>query len=122
MKPLIIFFDCDGVLVTDPLWPKLHRAVGLPIDLDKKWYGEFYAGQISNEQWVKNLTDFYRKQRLNKKLFEKTLSDIKINPEAYEIIKYLKSKKIKTAIISSGIKKNVLIVFNIDIYGKSSKL
>ena len=103
MKPPIIFFDCDGVLVSDPLWPKLHKTIGLNDDLDKKWWDEYYGGVITNEQWVKNVADFYRKKKLDKKLFEKVLSEIKFNPEAFEIFNYLKEQKILTAIISSGI-------------------
>ena len=103
MKIPIVFFDCDGVLVTNFLWPNLHKAVGLSDELDKKWWDEYYSGIITNEQWVKNVADFYRKQKLNKILFEKTLSDIKFNEEAFEIFNYLKEQKILTAIISSGI-------------------
>jgi len=103
MQPKIIFFDCDGVLVTNLLWPNLHKVIGLSDELDRKWWNEYYSGVITNDQWVKNISNFYKKKKLDKKLFEKTLSDIEFNPEAFEIFNYLKEKKILIAIISSGI-------------------
>lgn len=119
MKPPIVFFDCDGVLITDPLWPKLHQAVGLPDELDRKWWNEYYSGKISNDQWIKNVAGFYRRKKLSKKIFTKVLSDIRYNPEAIEIINFLKSQKIMTAIISSGIDfyiKKAGEVFNVDFW------
>ena len=103
MEFKIVFFDCDGVLTQDPIWPKLHRAVDLPEELDMKWYHDYYRGEISFDQWVKNIIHFYRKKELKKELFEKTLNQITLKKEASEIIAYLKKRKIKTAIISSGI-------------------
>lgn len=103
MEFKIAFFDCDGVLTTEPIWPKLHRAVGLPDELDKKWYHEYYRGEISFDGWVKNISDFYRKKKLDIILFQKTLKQITVTDEAYEIFRYLKEKGIVTAIISSGI-------------------
>ena len=107
MKPPIVFFDCDGVLVNDPLWPKLHTAIGLSEELDLQWFNQYYSGEITNEQWVNNLTDFYRKQKLSKKLFNEIIGEPKIEIQAWEIIQYLKDNKILTAIISSGIDKYV---------------
>ncbi len=103
MQVPIVFFDCDGVLTLDSLWSKLHKAVGLPEDLDKKWFDEYYSGTIDYRKWVQNIEDFYRKQKLYKTLFNKTLSKITINSEAKEIVHYLKKKDIKVGIISSGI-------------------
>lgn len=103
MKAKVVFFDCDGVLTLDTLWPKLHNAVGLPKNLDTKWFNEYYSGEINFVTWVKNIEDYYRKKKLTKELFERTLNQITINEEAFQITNYLKKRKIKTAIISSGI-------------------
>lgn len=103
MKFKVVFFDCDGVLTLDPLWPKLHAAVGLPKKLDKKWFNNYYSGKIDFMTWVKNIEDFYRVKKLNKELFEKTLNQITMNEEALQITQHFKKRKIKIAIISSGI-------------------
>jgi len=104
MKFKLVFFDCDGVLLIGRVpWQRLHRAVGLPDGLDEKWFQEYYSGKINSRQWIKNIENFYLKKGLTRFVFEKTLSQLDINPEAYSLVDYLKKRKIKTAIISSGI-------------------
>jgi len=103
MKSKLVFFDCDGVLVFGKPWPRLHQVVGIPKKLEEKWFWGYYSGKLSFKQWVKNVEDVYIKKGLTRALFKKTLKQYTINPEAPPLIKYLKRKKIKTAVVSSGI-------------------
>jgi len=103
MKFKLIFFDCDGVLTFSKPWPRLHRVVGIPEKLEQKWFWDYFSGNLGFKQWIKNVEDFYIKKGLTRSLFEKTLKRYTINPEAPPLIKYLKGKKIKTAVVSSGI-------------------
>ncbi|VVA44106.1 conserved hypothetical protein [Candidatus Roizmanbacteria bacterium] len=92
MIPKIVFFDCDGVLITSNTWESLLKLAKFPKNendrLWKKWI-EIQSGYLR-----KNLT----KQKYQKEIVEKIL----INKDAREIITYLKKKNIPVAIISSG--------------------
>lgn len=103
MKFKLVFFDCDGVLNSDESWVRLHRAVGIPEELDNRWFNEYFSGKISQARWIKNIESYYSQRGLTRSLFEKTLSGFKIDLEAHPLIDYLKERKIKTAVISSGI-------------------
>lgn len=99
----LVFFDCDGVLAFGKPWPRLNRVVGIPEELTIKWWQDYYSGKLGYKEWVKRVEDIYLKRGLTRPVFEKTLKQCTINPEAYPLVRYLKTKKIKTAVISSGI-------------------
>ena len=104
MKFKLVFFDCDGVILIGEFpWHRLHRAGGIPRGQAQKWWDAHYAGKLSHKQWIKNIQQTYIKNKLNDSLFRKTLNHYKINPEIYPLLDYLRGRKIKTAIISSGI-------------------
>lgn len=104
MKIKLVFFDCDGVILIGTIpWYRLHRAGGVSRKQARKWWDAYYAGKLSHEQWFKNIRETYTKNGMNRSLFKESLACYEINPEVYPLIGYLKQKKIKTAIISSGI-------------------
>ncbi len=47
MKVKIVFFDCDGILLFGNPWRKIANAVGLPTQLDKKWFRDYYDNKLS---------------------------------------------------------------------------
>ncbi len=102
MKIKLVFFDCDGVLTEDG-WHKLDSLM-VHKKLDNKWKSEFNEKKLTLKNWIKNVTRIYRRKRLDRKLIVDIYKNIKINPQAPELFSYLKKKKIKTAIISSGFK------------------
>lgn len=112
MKPKIVFFDCDGVINSGEVWKKINKVAKLPQALNKLWFDQYYKNIITNEQWIKNLSGYYKKY-LTKIGFEKAiLAGIKINPEIYKVLEILKKKNIKVAIISSGLEDYVKIIAN----------
>ncbi len=104
MEFKLVFFDCDGVILTGTIpWHHLHRVGGVSIEQAREWWDAYYTGKLSHEQWFRNIKETYIKNGMNRLLFKKSLACYEINPEIYLLIKYFKQRKIKTAIISSGI-------------------
>ncbi len=104
MKFKIVFFDCDGVLLIGKIpWRRLHRIGGISSEQGRKWWNAHYSGKLKHQQWIKNIEEVYIKNGMNKTIFKETLNHHEINPEIYPLLDYLKKRKIKTAIISSGI-------------------
>lgn len=105
MKVKALFFDCDGVLMFGAPWLKLHKTMGISSELDLKWFQEYYAGKISFGQWTDNVANYYKKNKLDRKIFEEVmdLKNYTFNNEAYKLIKFLYKNNIEIAIVSSGI-------------------
>jgi HAD superfamily phosphoserine phosphatase-like hydrolase len=110
MKPSIVFFDCDGVINLGKVWEEIHSAAKLPKDLDQLWFNQYYENKITNDQWAKNLTEYYEKYLTKPKFDQAILAGIKINPEIYKVLGVLKKNNIEVAIISSGLKDYVRII------------
>ena len=104
MKVKIVFFDCDGILLFGNPWAKIANAVGLPTQLDLKWYQDYYSNKLPFDQWNKNIEDYYKKGGLNRKMYEEILDfkNYTINKQGKELVEYIKSQGIEIAIISSG--------------------
>ena len=99
----IIFFDCDGVLIFDEPYLRLNRAAKIPEELDRQWFNDYYDGILPFTEWIKRQDAYYLENNLTFEMLRDILKNFTFNPEAFEIIKYLKTQNIKTAIISSGI-------------------
>lgn len=105
MKFNTVFFDCDGVLMFGNPFERLNVAVGISAEQDQAWVDEYYEGTLTYQHWTKNLETRYRQAHLTRDWFEE-LMDVNhyaLNDEAVELLSYLHSNKVRTAIISSGI-------------------
>src|SRR5689334_20910052 len=103
MKFKIVFFDCDGVLLFGNPWERLVEAVGLPKELDQQWLNDYYSDKITFKEWMDNVRNFYIKAGLDKKTVDQAFmyDENKINPDARELIDYIKNNGLKTAVVSS---------------------
>jgi len=102
MKPKIVFFDCDGVLISSSTWTKILDLVNFPKDLEQKLWTDYYSGKLDFKSWIDKQTVYFKKY-FNKKLYtEEVLKKIEVNPEAIKIVAFLKKQNIPIAIISSG--------------------
>lgn len=110
MKPKIVFFDCDGVLVTFNTWIRILEISNISVTENDKLYKSYYAGEISFIKFIEIETNLLRKNFTKEKYFREIVKKIEINSEASEIVAYLKNKNIPIAIISSGEKTYVEVV------------
>lgn len=126
MKVKIVFFDCDGVLIFGGPWVNLHTRMGISQKQDLEWFKQYYLEKISYEEWVNNIQSYYKKNNLDRRIFQEVM-DIKkytFNKEANKLIQYLKKKNIEIAIVSSGIEdyvKNVAKYFGINHWKSNTK-
>ena len=102
MKSKVVFFDCDGVLIFGNPWGTLELALDIPVEFSQRLWNDYYLGKITMDYWNSLVEEMYRGKSLTKAFYQEQMKKFHINPEAYEIIAYLKQKDIKTAIISSG--------------------
>ncbi len=99
----IVFFDCDGVLLFGFPLTTLEQKLEIGLEITEKM-GKYYKGEVTFQNFVDTIEILYKKSKLTKDLYERIINfrNYEINPEASDLIKYLKENKYKIAIISSG--------------------
>lgn len=104
MRPHAAFFDCDGVLTTDDIFPWINDRVGKKGDGStiQVFWNKYYDGIITIGEYAKILFNFYRRNNFTRKILENILKYLPINSEAIKIVQYLKEKTIPVAIVSTG--------------------
>lgn len=102
-KLKIVIFDMDGVLVqSSSSWRYIHQHFGVNNDISLSAY---LKQEINDQEFVKRDVALWLDKRnpLHISVIKEILSKVKIMTGAKEVIKTLKNKGIKTAIISGGI-------------------
>ncbi len=102
MKPKIVFFDCDGVLITSNTWESLVKLIKFPKKKNSRLWNQYYSGKLSFEKWVDIQSVYFRKNLTRIKYQKEIVEKVEINQDAREIVTYLKKKNIPLVIISSG--------------------
>lgn len=102
MKPKIVFFDCDGVLINSNTWENLVKLVKFPRKKNDLLWNQYYSGKLSFEKWVDIQSVYFRKNLTRIKYQKEIVEKVKINQDAREIVAYLKKENIPVVIISSG--------------------
>ncbi|HDN75646.1 MAG TPA: HAD family hydrolase, partial [Acidilobales archaeon] len=104
----VVAFDMDGVLVKcKSSWEYLHESVGSAQIVQQYRYRDmFVRGQISYIEWMKRDLEAIlqvKKGKIGKKEIEYIFSKVEIEDYAQEVVSFIKSLGILTAIVSAGI-------------------
>jgi phosphoserine phosphatase len=97
-----VIFDLDGTLTQErSIWEYIHTRLG-------KWYGfaeeyqkEFLAGKISYEEFCECDAQVWKGMKVEDLL--EIVRTVPFHPGAGELINYLKNKRLRLAMISSGL-------------------
>lgn len=104
----LICFDLDKTIITENSWYNLNLSMGMTKEEDQKYYDQYYAEEITYQEWIKKLLDhFIKNGKATKGNIEKSLSSYELQPFAREVVEYLKLKGYKIALISGSI--NILV-------------
>jgi phosphoserine phosphatase len=98
----LAIFDLDGTLTRErSIWEYIHKRLD-------KWYGfaeeyqkKFLAGEISYEQFCERDAQVWRGMRLEELI--EIAKTVLFHPGVDELMKYLKNKGLKLALVSSGL-------------------
>ncbi len=98
----LVIFDLDGTLTLEKsIWQYIHIQLG-------KWYGfaeryqeQFFAGQISYEQFCELDAQVWKGMKREQLL--EIVQSVPFHPGADELIHYFKRKGLKLAMVSSGL-------------------
>jgi phosphoserine phosphatase len=95
-------FDLDGTLTQErSIWEYIHKRLG-------KWYGfaegyqsQFLAGKISYEEFCERDAQVWKGMRVEELL--EIIKTVPFHPGVDELIHYLKQKRLKLSMVSSGL-------------------
>ncbi len=98
----LVVFDLDGTLTRErSIWEYIHKELG-------KWYGfaedyqkQFLAGRISYQRFCELDAEVWKGMRVEE--VAKIAQRVAFYAGADELIQYIKSKGLKTALVSSGL-------------------
>jgi phosphoserine phosphatase len=98
----LVIFDLDGTLTQErSIWEYIHKQLG-------KWYGfaeeyqnQFLAREISYEEFCERDAQVWKGMRVEE--LSEIVKMVPFHPGVDELINYLKQKRLKLAMVSSGL-------------------
>lgn len=98
----LVIFDLDGTLTQErSIWEYIHKRL-------EKWFGfaeeyqkQFLAGKISYEEFCERDAQVWQGMGVDELL--EIVKTVPFHPGADELIRYLKEKRLKLAMVSSGL-------------------
>jgi phosphoserine phosphatase len=100
MKFKLVAFDVDGTLTVGGLWPRLHKHMCVPEQINKGNLEKFKNGQLVYEDWVKHDIMLFKELGANKSKLMDGLKDFELIEGGLELIQELKKAGYKLAIVS----------------------
>ena len=98
----LVIFDLDGTLTRErSIWEYIHKRLG-------KWYGfaenyqkQFLAGKISYEEFCERDAQVWKGMRVEEVI--EIAKTVPFHTGLDELIRYLKEKRLKLSVVSSGL-------------------
>lgn len=111
----LVSFDFEGTLVTYPpfkkSWSLINDFLGCEKE-DRRFHDEYIRGEFDVATWTKKTVELYRQRGLTKRQFDELLlGKMRIVPGVLNLFEELRSRGIKTAIISGSLN-NVFDLFS----------
>jgi len=98
----LVIFDLDGTLTQErSIWEYIHKQL-------RKWYGfaeqyqnQFLAGEISYERFCELDAEVWKGMKVEELL--EIVKTVPFHPGVDELINYIKQKRLKISMVSSGL-------------------
>ncbi len=98
----LVIFDLDGTLTQErSIWEYIHKQLGMWYGFAEEYQNQFLAGKISYEEFCENDAQVWKGMRVEELL--KIVKTVPFHPGVDELISYLKQKRLKLSMVSSGL-------------------
>ena len=98
----LIIFDLDGTLTQErSIWEYIHKQLGMWFGFAEEYRHQFLAGKISYEEFCESDAQVWKGMRVEELL--KIVKTVPFHPGVGELISYLKQKRLKLSMVSSGL-------------------
>ncbi|MGD8506716.1 MAG: HAD family phosphatase [Candidatus Bathyarchaeota archaeon] len=101
MNPFkLVVFDVDGTLLKSFSWQHLHETLGT-WSQGKKYFGQFFNGDITYEEWARLDAALWRDQPIEK--IQQIVNAMPYTDGAREVLTALRKKGFKIILLSAGL-------------------
>jgi phosphoserine phosphatase len=98
----LVIFDLDGTLTQEPsIWKYIHLRLGKWYGFVEKYNAKFLAGEISYKELCEFESNTWKGMKV--KELEEIVKTVPFHPGVDELISYLKEKRLKLSMVSSGL-------------------
>lgn len=98
----LVIFDLDGTLTQErSIWEYIHIRLGKWYEFAEEYQNQFLAGKISYEEFCERDAQVWQGMRVDELL--EIVRTVPFHLGADELIRYLKEKGLKLAMVSSGL-------------------
>jgi phosphoserine phosphatase len=98
----LVIFDLDGTLTQErSIWEYIHKQLGMWYGFAEKYQHQFLAGKISYEEFCERDAEVWKGMRVEELL--KIVKTVPFHPGVGELVSYLKQKRLKLSMVSSGL-------------------
>lgn len=105
IKPKIIVFDVDGVLLQgyEFSWKLIWEFLNYDDSIRKKGFSMYINKELTYQQWCEWCLKYFKDKKLSYQDLEKITKDIKVEESLFKLLKYCKKNSIKLGVVSGGI-------------------
>jgi len=96
----LVVFDVDGTLIKSFSWQCVHEALGT-WSRGKKYFEQFFSGDITYEEWARLDAALWRGQPLEK--IQRIVDSMPYTEGAREVLTTLRRKGFKVVLLSAGL-------------------
>lgn len=99
-----IIFDFDGTLTqkNNEIWRNIWRKLDA-LDVDDELYNKFNNNELQYDEWSRAIEKEFIKRKLNNKVLDELICNIKMMENIEETLSILKNKGYELRILSGGI-------------------
>ncbi len=98
----LVIFDLDGTLTRErSIWEYIHKRLGKWFGFAENYQKQFLAGKISYEEFCERDAHVWKGMRVEEVI--EIAKTVPFHPGLDELILYLKEKRLKLTVVSSGL-------------------
>ena len=98
----LVIFDLDGTLTQErSIWEYIHKQLGKWCGFAEEYQKKFLVGEISYERFCELDAEVWKGMKVEELL--EIVKTVPFHPGADELINYIKQKRLKISMVSSGL-------------------
>ena len=99
-----VCFDLNKTLISENTWLESNQAMGMTLEEDQRLCDLYEAGDLSYINWQKKIEKIYiEKGKATKENIKKVIFQYTYNPNAREMVKYLRERGYILSLVSGSV-------------------
>ena len=100
----LVSFDFDGTFIKENCWMVFNQACGIDPQIDKDYYRQYHAGEITYEEWIQGLVTIWKQKGLVTRDIGASVGDqLTLQDGMIEVLEYLRDQGYRVVVTTGGI-------------------